>query len=88
MPASVFKFLALMIGLGIAGGEVGHAAPGAASPPAIILAKVLDPAVDPAQYLVSEKFDGVRAIWDGKVLRFRSGNIVNAPAWFIAKLPG
>ena len=58
----------------------------AAAPP-IILAKVLDPSVDPAHYLVSEKFDGVRAVWDGKVLRFRSGNVVNAPQWFIEKLP-
>ena len=29
----------------------------------------------------------MRAIWDGKTLRFRSGATVNAPAWFIAKLP-
>ena len=45
------------------------------------------PQIDPANYLVSEKYDGVRAIWDGKTLRFRSGRAVNAPAWFIAKLP-
>jgi DNA ligase-1 len=37
--------------------------------------------------LVSEKLDGVRAVWDGKVLRFRSGRVVAAPAWFTAKLP-
>lgn len=59
----------------------------AADAPQILLAKVLDPSVDPAHFLVSEKFDGVRAIWDGKTLRFRSGNTVHAPAWFIAKLP-
>ena len=53
----------------------------------ILLAKVAAKNIDPALYLVSEKFDGVRAIWDGKVLKFRSGNIVNAPAWFLAKLP-
>ncbi len=55
--------------------------------PSILLAKVFDGKVDPTKYLVSEKFDGVRAIWDGKMLRFRSGNVVNAPAWFIQKLP-
>lgn len=55
--------------------------------PAILLANVLGPEVDVTQYLVSEKYDGVRAIWDGKVLRFRSGRDVPAPAWFIAKLP-
>lgn len=53
----------------------------------ILLANVLGENVDPATYLVSEKFDGVRAIWDGKTLRFRSGRTVNAPDWFIAKLP-
>lgn len=59
----------------------------ASQPPAILLANVLRPAIDPATYLVSEKFDGVRAIWDGTTLRFRSGRAVNAPDWFIARLP-
>jgi DNA ligase 1 len=58
-----------------------------AAAPAILLAKVLPAEVDPAHYLVSEKYDGARAIWDGTLLRFRSGNVVNAPAWFIARLP-
>ncbi len=57
------------------------------SAPPILLANILGPEVDPANYLVSEKFDGVRAIWDGKVLKFRSGREVNAPRWFIDKLP-
>ena len=57
------------------------------SAPPILLANVLGPDIDVTQYLVSEKYDGVRAIWDGKVLKFRSGRTVNAPAWFIAKLP-
>ena len=43
--------------------------------------------IDPAGYLVSEKLDGVRALWDGKVLRFRSGRTIAAPTWFTAKLP-
>jgi DNA ligase 1 len=37
--------------------------------------------------LVSEKFDGVRALWDGTRLRFRSGRLVAAPSWFLANLP-
>jgi DNA ligase-1 len=41
----------------------------------------------PQGYLVSEKFDGVRAVWDGQVLRFRSGRPMAAPAWFLAGLP-
>ena len=59
----------------------------AANAPALLLANELGPNVDPAKYLVSEKYDGVRAIWDGKVLRFRSGRAVPAPLWFSANLP-
>lgn len=59
----------------------------ASAPPALLLANELGARVDPANYLVSEKYDGVRALWDGKVLRFRSGRTVNAPPWFVAKLP-
>jgi DNA ligase 1 len=58
-----------------------------AAPPSILLANVLGPDVDVTQYLVSEKYDGVRAIWDGKTFKFRSGRDVNAPRWFIDKLP-
>ena len=87
MRASAFGVVALIMCLGVWNSGASRVAPTAPSPPAIILAKLLDPSVDPANYLVSEKFDGVRAIWDGKILRFRSGNVVNAPAWFIAKLP-
>jgi DNA ligase-1 len=43
--------------------------------------------VDVTQYWISEKFDGVRAQWDGHTLRFRSGGIVPAPAWFTANFP-
>ncbi len=52
-----------------------------------LLANVLDERADVTAYLVSEKFDGVRAQWDGKSLQFRSGRTVPAPAWFLAKLP-
>lgn len=55
--------------------------------PRALLANVAKIDLDPTPYLVSEKYDGVRAIWDGKTLRSRSGNVINAPAWFIAKLP-
>jgi DNA ligase-1 len=57
-----------------------------AAPPAL-LANVANLDIDPTPYLVSEKYDGVRAIWDGKSLRSRSGNAFHAPAWFLAKLP-
>ena len=59
---------------------------GNAAPP-LLLAGVAGDALDPSPYLVSEKYDGVRALWDGKVLRFRSGREVHAPAWFTQRLP-
>jgi DNA ligase 1 len=43
--------------------------------------------LDPTGYLVSEKFDGVRGVWDGTQLRFRSGRPIAAPGWFTATLP-
>lgn len=51
------------------------------------LASVWPQGRSPRGYLVSEKFDGVRAVWDGQVLRFRSGRVIAAPAWFLAALP-
>jgi len=59
----------------------------AAEPPAILLAEVYRGQVDVSRYLVSEKLDGVRALWDGETLRFRSGREVNAPRWFVDALP-
>lgn len=38
-------------------------------------------------YLVSEKYDGIRAIWKNGQLSTRKGNIINAPSWFTAGLP-
>jgi DNA ligase 1 len=58
-----------------------------ASAPALLLANVLGPDVDVTKYWVSEKYDGTRAVWDGKTLRFRSGKTVSAPKWFLEKLP-
>jgi DNA ligase-1 len=55
--------------------------------PAMLLAEVYAANVDVTQYWVSEKFDGVRAQWDGHSLRFRGGGVVPAPAWFTANFP-
>jgi DNA ligase-1 len=55
--------------------------------PRALLANVANINIDPAPYLISEKYDGVRALWDGKALRSRAGNVIAAPAWFIARLP-
>jgi len=41
----------------------------------------------PAGFAVSEKLDGVRAVWDGERMRFRSGRPLAAPDWLLASLP-
>jgi DNA ligase-1 len=53
----------------------------------VMLAKAWNTSLNPADFLVSEKLDGVRALWDGRTLRFRSGRPIAAPAWFVARLP-
>jgi DNA ligase 1 len=53
----------------------------------VLLAQIYQSGTNVEQFLVSEKFDGVRAIWDGKVLRTRAGNEINAPVWFTKDLP-
>ncbi|PKO48626.1 MAG: DNA ligase [Betaproteobacteria bacterium HGW-Betaproteobacteria-4] len=58
-----------------------------AEAPAILLANVYRDQIDVSRYLASEKLDGVRAVWDGQMLRFRSGKTINAPGWFLAGLP-
>ena len=61
-------------------------APAEAAAP-VLLARQWDAGADPSGWLVSEKFDGVRAIWDGQRLRFRSGRLIDAPDDFIRRLP-
>ncbi len=53
----------------------------------VTLARMAPPDIDPAGHLVSEKYDGVRAVWDGRALRTRHGQIIQAPAAFLARLP-
>lgn len=59
----------------------------AASGPALLLAREWPADADPTGHLVSEKLDGVRALWDGRRLRFRGGGGVAAPRWFLDRLP-
>jgi DNA ligase-1 len=83
------KFLLTLAGLALLRPRpAGAAARAEATAPPIPLAALYDPRIDPALCLVSEKFDGVRALWDGRVLRHRSGRPVAAPAWFVERLPG
>jgi DNA ligase-1 len=55
--------------------------------PAVSLAGVYEPGIDLTAYLVSEKFDGVRAYWDGQRLITRGGLVINAPPWFTGDFP-
>lgn len=77
----ILRLLALAVALGISAPAL------RAEAPPILLANVYRQDIDVSQYLISEKLDGVRAIWDGEQLRFRSGNTIKAPAWFIDGLP-
>jgi DNA ligase-1 len=58
-----------------------------AGPTSAMLGKNWDANLPVAEFLVSEKLDGVRALWDGQTLRFRSGRSIAAPAWFLERLP-
>ena len=79
------QMLALYAGLGA---SLGFAPTLMAKTGADVLLAVNAPVhFDPSKYMISEKLDGVRALWDGGTLRFRSGRTISAPAWFLAKLP-
>ena len=58
-----------------------------ADAPALLLAGRYRPGIDLRDWWVSEKYDGVRAHWDGRQLRTRGGERINAPAWFTAGWP-
>lgn len=82
-PAAIIVAFALCLGLAPAG--IAHAQPPAAT--GVLLASVARADINPAPFLISEKYDGVRGLWDGQTLRTRAGNVIAAPAWFMARLP-
>lgn len=56
--------------------------------PEILLANKYDESKhDPTDWWMSEKFDGVRAFWDGTNFISRLGNVYYAPDWFKKDLP-
>jgi len=55
--------------------------------PALLLANVWNPSIDPTGWWMSEKYDGLRAYWDGQKLWTRNGNLIHAPDYFVAELP-
>ncbi|WP_035627003.1 DNA ligase [Herminiimonas sp. CN] len=91
-PAMKLPALRRLLALLVLGGVLqpglpAYAARVDAAAPAVLLAQNFNDAIDPAAYLVSEKLDGVRALWDGHALRFRSGRVIAAPDWFVAGFP-
>ena len=87
LASSYFKRSALMLLLAaLSYGAVPLAVAADVKPP-LMLANVYRPSVQMPDYWVSEKYDGVRAFWDGQKLLTRGGQAINAPAWFTANWP-
>lgn len=55
--------------------------------PQIQLANIYEKGVKIDEFLVSEKFDGVRAYYNGEKFISRQGNEINAPKWFTKDFP-
>lgn len=55
--------------------------------PQLLLAKSYQPQSDLSKFWISEKYDGVRAYWDGSQLYTRAGHKIHAPAWFTEYFP-
>jgi len=57
------------------------------SPPQLFLLKTYKNDVNVSGWVMSEKYDGVRAYWDGKQLISRSGRVFNADKSFTQDFP-
>ncbi|MGO1296355.1 MAG: DNA ligase [Vibrio sp.] len=55
--------------------------------PDVALANEYRQSIEIQQYWFSEKYDGIRAIWNGHELLTRTGKKIHAPDWFTAGLP-
>ncbi len=54
----------------------------AAEKPALKLAKTYSKKLSLDDYLVSEKYDGVRVYWTGQLFLTRAGNLIEPPSWW------
>jgi len=52
----------------------------------VMLPNVWSEEIDPSGYWMSEKYDGIRAFWDGGGLYTKSGNLLNPPKWWLSQL--
>ena len=53
----------------------------------VLLAINWEKGFDPSGWWMSEKLDGIRAIWNGKKMYTRHGNEIFSPEWFTKDLP-
>ncbi|HIK73868.1 MAG: DNA ligase [Alcanivorax sp.] len=84
MSRAIFLFvLATVLAFGVVVASVGHGR----TVPALTQARVYQGEADLSRYWVSEKFDGVRAYWDGEDLISRHGNRFDVPAAFTRGFP-
>lgn len=84
MSRAIFLFvLATVLAFGVVVASVGHGR----TVPALTQARIYQGDADLSRYWVSEKFDGVRAYWDGEDLISRHGNRFDVPATFTRGFP-
>jgi len=84
MSRAIFLFvLATVLAFGVVVASVGHGR----TVPALTQARVYQGEADLSRYWVSEKFDGVRAYWNGEDLISRHGNRFDVPAAFTRGFP-
>ena len=92
MRANAFRSLVLLLGLfyslslPVIAFQEGAVA-NKINPPQLVLLRAYDGSREIEGWLLSEKLDGIRAYWDGRALWSRSGNRLNAPAWFTDDFP-
>lgn len=80
--------MVLVVESALIGGAICAPAAAAAARPPLLLANDYEQAdVELSRYWVSEKYDGVRAFWDGARLLTRAGNVIHAPEWFTRGWP-
>lgn len=84
MSRAIFLFvLATVLAFGVVVASVGHGR----TVPALTQARIYQGDADLSRYWVSEKFDGVRAYWDGEDLISRHGNRFDVPTAFTRGFP-
>jgi DNA ligase 1 len=88
MKGTTSAAMTLVFESALLGGALYAPALATAEPPPLLLANDYDQAdVDLSHYWLSEKYDGVRAYWDGGRLLSRGGNTIHAPEWFTRDWP-